>query len=84
MSGRILLCCLAVLVCSSACYEEQIDQRNLDGEIVLPGDLVSDPRDAGIIYLGIYEGYDPDQLGYPYPSTGPRVGDNPIGDERRR
>jgi hypothetical protein len=72
----------ASLLCISlvGCYDEQIPEQDLDGQIVLAGDMIDDPRDAGLIYLGIYEGYDPEQLGYPYPTTGPRVGDNPIGD----
>jgi len=80
MSGRALV--LFALFCSllAGCYEESIPERNLDGELVIAGDLVNDPRDAGMIYIGIYEGFDPEQLGYPYPTTGPRVGDNPIGD----
>jgi len=80
MSGSRLL--VALLCCSllGACYEESIPEQNLDGQVVIPGDMVDDPREAGMIYLGIYEGFDPEQLGYPYPTTGPRVGDNPIGD----
>ena len=80
MSGSRLIAALIVGLLLGGCYEEEIPEQDLDGEIVLPGDLVTDPRDAGVIYLGIYEGYDPEQLGYPYPTTGPRVGDNPIGD----
>ena len=80
MSGRWLV--HVVLACSLlvGCYDEEIPEQNLDGEVVLPGDAVDDPRDAGVIFIGIYEGFNPEQLGYPYPTTGPRVGDNPIGD----
>ena len=58
MSGRALV--LFALFCSllAGCYEESIPERNLDGELVIAGDLVNDPRDAGMIYIGIYEGFD--------------------------
>ncbi len=62
------------------CFDEELPEEDLDGSIVVPGDLVDDPRSIGVVYLGIYEAFDPDQLGYPYPATAPRVGDNPIGD----
>ena len=64
----------------SACFEEEIPQQDLDGQVIVPRDLVEDPRTLGMVYLGVYEGFDPEQLGYPYPKTAPRVGDNPIGD----
>ena len=71
---------LSALVLLAGCFEESLPQKDLDGQIVVPGSLVSDARDIGMVYLGIYEGFDPEQLGYPYPQTAPRVGDNPIGD----
>ena len=71
---------LAGLVLLGGCFEENLPQQDLDGQIVVPGGLVADARDIGMVYLGIYEGFDPEQLGYPYPKTAPRVGDNPIGD----
>ncbi len=80
MSGSRFVTISLICLWVGACYNEEIPQQNLDGQIVLAGDMINDPRDAGIVYLGIYEGYDPEQLGYPYPATGPRVGDNPIGD----
>lgn len=79
MSSDRLLPLLA-LVALAGCFNEEIAQVDLEGELVLPGDLVSDPREAGVVYIGVYAGYDPHQLGYPYPSTMPRVGDNPVGD----
>ena len=83
MTSRVLTAGLALAVLGlllTGCFEENIPERNLDGQVVIPGDLVDDPRELGVVYLGIYEGFDPDQLNYPYPTTGPRVGDAPIGD----
>jgi hypothetical protein len=77
---RAALPCLGLLVLLGGCFEENLPQQDLDGQIVVRGDLVTDARDIGMVYLGIYEGFDPEQLGYPYPRTAPRVGDNPIGD----
>ncbi len=83
MSGKRLTTAagfLALLIGSTGCFVEDLPEQDLFGEVVLPQGLVEDPRYAGVIYLGVYEGFDPQQLGYPYPTTGPRVGDNPIGD----
>ncbi len=77
---RALGLALLLTVGLVGCFEENLPEQNLDGTVVLPGDLVDDPRYAGVVFVGIYEGFDPEQLGYPYPATGPRVGDNPIGD----
>lgn len=70
---------LALLVVPG-CWQEDLPESDLDGQVVIPGDLVPDPRALGAVYVGVYEGFDPDALGYPYPATGPRVGDAPIGD----
>ncbi len=85
MSGKRLLAVFAVLALLVGCEEEEIEQNNLDGTLVLDGALVDevfdgDARKIGMVYIGIFEDFDPEQLGYPYPSTGPRVGDQPIGD----
>jgi len=85
MSGRAGLCLPLALglyagTVLGGCFNEEIVEQDLDGTIVLPADAAPDPRYAGMIYVGIYEGFDGEQLGYPYPTTGPRVGDNPIGD----
>ncbi len=77
MSLGALLGSLVLLV---GCFDEELPQQNLDGTIVLPADSAEDPRYAGMVFIGLYEGFDPEQLGYPYPQTAPRVGDNPIGD----
>ena len=81
MTSRALTTLLVALgLLCAGCFAEDIPERNLDGQVVIPGDLVDDVRSIGTVYLGVYEGFDPDQLGYPYPATGPRVGDAPIGD----
>lgn len=77
---RFCLLPLAAVFFLTACFEENLPQQDLDGQVVVPGELVNDARDIGMVYLGIYEGFDAEQLGYPYPKTAPRVGDNPIGD----
>jgi hypothetical protein len=71
---------VAAALASAGCFQEQLPEREIDGELVLRGEFVDDPRTAGMIFIGVYESVDPEQLGYPYPSTAPRVGDNPIGD----
>jgi hypothetical protein len=81
---------LIIAVALAALYgcesdEAGLPEQNLDGVIVVPGDLVDehldgDPRRLGMVFIGVYERFDPEQLGYPYPATGPRVGDNPVGD----
>jgi len=79
MTSRALLAlCGALLL--AGCFEENLPEKNLDGSIIIPSSVMPDARDIGTVYLGIYEAFDPDQLGYPYPATAPRVGDNPIGD----
>jgi hypothetical protein len=79
--GACRSACLALGVFAlTGCFEEALPEENLSGTVVVPADAVEDARDIGLVYMGIYEGYDDQQLGYPYPSTGPRVGDNPIGD----
>ncbi len=81
------LAALAALLTLVGCDsdEEDVPERNLDGTVIVRGDLVrdhlgGDPRRLGVVYIGVYEGFDEEQLGYPYPKTGPRVGDNPVGD----
>ena len=70
----------ACTVLSGGCFDEELPEENLAGTVVVPADVAEDARDIGLVYLGVYEDYDDQQLGYPYPTTGPRVGDNPIGD----
>jgi hypothetical protein len=70
----------SAFVFSVGCFDEELPEEDLSGVVVISSDDVQDPRDIGIVYLGLYEGYNAEQLGYPYPATGPRVGDNPIGD----
>jgi hypothetical protein len=74
---------LVALVCAlslAGCFDEGLPEKNLTGTLLISSDLAPDSRDIGPVYIGIYEAYDPFQLGYPYPATGPRIGDNPIGD----
>lgn len=78
MSGKRVL--LAAVVALTGCFNEELPQGNLTGTVVIPGDYAADITEIGQVYLGLFEGFDPYQLGYPYPKTGPRVGDNPIGD----
>lgn len=77
---RTSLTVLAAMLFLVGCFEEELPQRDLDGQVVVSGELMPDSREIGMVYIGIYEGFDPEQLGYPYPMTAPRVGDNPIGD----
>ncbi len=70
----------AALMLLAGCFDEELPDQNLDGSVIIPAGLVDDPRELGPVYLGVYEALDPGQLGYPYPATGPRVGDAPIGD----
>lgn len=79
MSSRVLAALVAALLVAG-CFDEQLPERNLTGTVVVPSAMVEDSRDIGMVYLGIFEGWDPEQLGYSYPATGPRVGDNPLGD----
>ena len=65
---------------AAGCFVEDLPEENLGGVVVVPAAEIEDARDIGVVYLGVYEGYDAQQLGYPYPTTGPKVGDNPIGD----
>ncbi len=79
MTSRIafaLLCSLSV----AGCFNEELPEKDLYGSILISSDIVENARDIGPVYIGIYEAFDPFQLGYPYPATAPRVGDNPIGD----
>ena len=85
MNSRPLLIASALLALAGCADEENLPEKNLDGRVLLRGALVDevlggDVRRLGIVYVGVYEGFDPEQLGYPYPQTGPRVGDNPVGD----
>jgi hypothetical protein len=86
MNSRPLVAVAALLaLCGCESDEDDIPERNLDGTVVVRGELVDehlggDPRRLGVVYVGVYEGFDPEQLGYPYPKTGPRVGENPVGD----
>ncbi|MEE2830072.1 MAG: hypothetical protein VX498_12855 [Myxococcota bacterium] len=73
----VLLLALGML---SACFVEDLPQQNLDGQVIVRSELLPDARQIGMLYIGIFEAFDPEQLGYPYPQTAPRVGDNPIGD----
>ena len=80
MTSRFAPALLGLVLLLAGCFDEGIPERDLDGQVLIPADLVDDPRTLGTVYLGIYEGFDPDQLGYPYPTTGPQVGDAPLGD----
>jgi hypothetical protein len=80
MTSRHLALLALLAMCASGCVEENVPQKDLDGVVIVPGDLVEDGRTIGTVYVGVYEAFDPEQLGYPYPATGPQVGDNPIGD----
>lgn len=71
---------LAAPLLLAGCWDEQLPEQNLGGSVIVPADLVEDSRDIGMVYLGVFEAWDPEQLGYSYPATGPRVGDNPLGD----
>ena len=73
--GLVLLAVLLV-----GCFEEEIPEEDLSGQVVLPQSLGVDPSSLGMIYVGVYESYDADALGYPYPTMGPRVGDQDYGD----
>jgi len=79
MSGKRALA-LGAAALLTGCFTEELPQGNITGTVVIPGELAADIRDIGQVYVGLFEGFDPFQLGYPYPKTGPRVGDNPIGD----
>ncbi len=78
MSSRALVA-LATALLMAGCFNELLPEQNLSGTVVVPGDLIEDSRDIGMVYMGVFEGWDPEQLGYSYPATGPRVGDNPLG-----
>jgi hypothetical protein len=62
------------------CIDEQLPEGDLFGEVVVPGDVLADSRALGAVFVGVFAGFNADQLGYPYPTTGPRVGDQPLGD----
>jgi hypothetical protein len=76
-SGKALL---AACVALAGCWDEELPEQPVDGTIVIPSDQVADIREVGPVFVGIFESFDPHQLGYPYPSTAPRVGDQPVGD----
>ncbi len=78
--ARVFPALVAFAALGAGCFVEALPEEDLQGTVVVPADSMDDARDIGVVYLGVYEGYDDQQLGYPYPSTGPRVGDNPIGD----
>ena len=71
---------LTATVLLAGCFQEELPEQNVAGQVVVPSSVVEDPRTIGMIYIGIFEAWDPEQLGYSYPATGPRVGDNPLGD----
>lgn len=71
--------CLLILA-AAGCFQEQLAEQDVSGTVVLPASSGLTPQTAGMIYVGIFEGYDPHALGMPYPTTGPRVGDQPYGD----
>ena len=77
---RTFLAGVAAAALLAGCFNEQLPEQNLSGTIVVPAELIEDSREIGMAYLGVFESWDPEQLGYSYPATGPRVGDNPLGD----
>ncbi|MCO4769777.1 MAG: hypothetical protein KDA24_07070 [Deltaproteobacteria bacterium] len=79
MSSKALAACAAIILLGG-CFQEELPEQNLSGTVVVSGDVVDDIRSLGMVYIGIFEGWNPEQLGYSYPATGPRVGDNPLGD----
>lgn len=62
------------------CFDEALPEEDLRGQVVLPASLGMTPQQAGMIYVGVFEGFDADALGFPYPTTGPRIGDQSYGD----
>ena len=81
MSSELRAAALLTLSLALAgCFAEELPEQAVSGQVVVPSDLMDDPREIGMIYLGIFEAWNPEQLGYSYPATGPRVGDNPLGD----
>jgi len=64
----------------AGCFVEDLPEENLSGQVVVPSSIAQDAREIGMVYVGIFEAWNPEQLGYSYPATGPRVGDNPLGD----
>lgn len=70
----------AAALALSGCFAEELPEQNLAGQVIVPASVVEDPRTLGMVYIGIFEAWDPEQLGYSYPATGPRIGDNPLGD----
>ena len=65
---------------SVGCLDEQLPEQNISGTLTVPGSQAENAYDIGIVYLGLYSGWDSNSLGYPYPSTGPVVGDASAGD----
>ena len=59
-------CALGALaaVLLAGCFEEDLPQKDLDGQLVVPAELMPDARDIGMAFVGIFEGFDPEQLGY--------------------
>lgn len=80
MSSEKLLSLVLAVGLLPGCFNEELPERNVTGAVVVPGDAVEDPRDIGMVYVGVYRDHDPEQFGYSYPTTAPVVGDNPIGD----
>jgi hypothetical protein len=70
----------ALLLLLPACFEEEIPEGDLSGRLILPASHGIDPRDLGVVYVGVYESIDAEALGFPYPTMGPRVGDQDFGD----
>ena len=79
-SRRRLSLPLGIALGLAGCFAEDLPEQDLAGTVVVPRSVADDPRTIGMIYLGIFEAWNPEQLGYSYPATGPRVGDNPLGD----
>jgi len=70
----------AALLALTGCFNEELPEQNLAGQVIVPSSVAEDSRALGMVYIGIFEAWDPEQLGYSYPATGPRIGDNPLGD----
>ena len=79
-SNRCASALLALALPLAGCFVEELPEQNLAGQVVVPASAVTDSRSIGMVYLGVFEAWNPEQLGYSYPATGPRVGDNPLGD----
>ncbi len=64
----------------TACFSETMTDVDLTGTVRIPVELVGEMADIGIVYIGLFAGWDVDTLGYPYPKMGPVVGDQRLGD----